>query len=102
MLGSPPMSRLDAWRSLASLASPARAASLLGALLASLAAAPAHAAVPVVYDLPHILALAERNHPNIAASRARVLQARAQLDEAHFAPFSQFKLTGGVALAPTI
>jgi outer membrane protein TolC len=55
-----------------------------------------------VYDLPHILALADRNHPNIAASRNRVLQARAQLDEAHFAPFSQFKLTGGIALAPTI
>jgi outer membrane protein TolC len=55
-----------------------------------------------VYDLPHILALADRNHPNIAASRARVLQARAQLDEAHFAPYSQFKLSGGIALAPTV
>src|SRR5262249_17076556 len=55
-----------------------------------------------VYDLPRILALAERNHPNIAASRARVLQARAQLDEARFTPYSQFKLTGGIALAPTI
>jgi outer membrane protein TolC len=58
---------------------------------------PAH-----VRDLPQILALAERNHPNIAASRARVLQARAQLDEARFAPFSQFKLTGGVSLVPTV
>jgi outer membrane protein TolC len=55
-----------------------------------------------VFDLLHILALADRNHPNIAASRNRILQARAQLDEAHFAPFSQFKLTGGIALAPTI
>ena len=55
-----------------------------------------------VLDLRHILELTERNHPNIAASRARVLQARAQLDEAKFAPFSQFSMTGGVALAPTI
>jgi len=60
------------------------------------------AAPTVVYDLPRILALTDRNHPNIAASRARVLQARAQLDEAHLAPFSQFKLTGGFALAPTV
>jgi outer membrane protein TolC len=59
-------------------------------------------AATVVYDLPRILELAERNHPNIAASRARVLQARAQLDEAHFAPFSQFKLTGGIAIAPSL
>ena len=29
-------------------------------------------------------------------------QARAQLDEAHWAPFSQFKLTGGVAIVPTL
>jgi outer membrane protein TolC len=55
-----------------------------------------------VYDLPQVLALADRNHPTIAASRARVLQARAQLDEAHFAPFSQWKLTGGIAIAPTL
>jgi outer membrane protein TolC len=56
----------------------------------------------IIHDLPRILDLADRNHPNIAASRARLLQARSQLDEAHFAPFSQFKLTGGVAIAPTL
>jgi outer membrane protein TolC len=55
-----------------------------------------------LYDLPRILALADRNHPNIAAARARLMMARAQLDEAHFAPFSQFKLQGGVAIAPTL
>jgi outer membrane protein TolC len=55
-----------------------------------------------VCDLPRILAMAERNHPNIAASRARLLQARAQLDEARFTPYTQFKLTGGVSLAPTV
>lgn len=56
----------------------------------------------VVHDLPRVLALADRNHPNIAAARAKLNQVRAQLDEARFAPFSQFKLTGGVALAPTV
>ncbi len=60
------------------------------------------AAEPTLRDLPAILALVERNHPNIAMAVARLGQARAQLDEAHFAPFSQFKLTGGVALAPTV
>ncbi|WP_234024011.1 TolC family protein [Sorangium cellulosum] len=38
----------------------------------------------------------------MAAARAKLSQVRAQLDEAHYAPFSQFKLTGGVALAPTV
>jgi outer membrane protein TolC len=93
------MARLHAWRTLAS------AAPLAGALAVSLlpvAPRPALAAEPVIYDLPRILALADENHPNIAASRARVVQARAQLDEAHFAPYSNFKLTGGVAVAPTV
>ncbi|MFO0760258.1 MAG: TolC family protein [Byssovorax sp.] len=58
--------------------------------------------VKVVRSLPQILELAEKNHPNIAQARAKVAQARAQLDEAHFAPFSQFKLTGGVAIAPVL
>jgi outer membrane protein TolC len=57
---------------------------------------------PSIYALPAILELADRNHPQIAAARAKLLQARAQLDEAHFAPFSQFRLTGGVAFAPII
>jgi outer membrane protein TolC len=55
-----------------------------------------------VYDLGRVLELADRNHPNILTARAKLAQVRAQLDEAHYAPFSQFKLTGGVALAPTI
>ena len=54
------------------------------------------------YDLREILALADKNHPNIAVARAQLTNVRAQLDEAHWAPFSQFKLTGGVALAPEI
>lgn len=93
------MARLSAWRTLAS------AAPLTGAVAVSLLSAaprPAQAAQVVVYDLPRILALADGNHPNIAAARARVTQARAQLDEAHVAPYSQFKFTGGVGIAPTV
>lgn len=62
----------------------------------------ADAAETQAYDLPRILDLADRNHPNIAMARAKLLQVRAQLDEARFAPFSQFRFTGGVALAPTV
>ena len=62
----------------------------------------AQAAAHATYSLPRILELTDGNHPNIAMARARVLQARAQLDEAHWAPFSQFKLTGGVAIVPTL
>jgi outer membrane protein TolC len=52
--------------------------------------------------LRRVLELAERNHPNIAQARAKLAMVRAQLDEAHYAPFSQFKMTGGVGLAPTV
>jgi outer membrane protein TolC len=54
------------------------------------------------YDLRAALALADRNHPNVAEARAKLRYVRAQLDEAHTAPFSQFKITGGVAVAPEI
>lgn len=51
--------------------------------------------------LAQCLAMAERNHPNILAARARVDHMRAQLDEAHTAPFSGFSLTAGAGPAPT-
>src|SRR4051812_37831253 len=119
MLRSPPMPRPHAWRSLASaalaLAAPLAATSVRDAhagpplatpvklvAMGDTPKPPAPPASPVtvippapaqpaatLYDLPRVLAAADRNHPNIAASRARILQARAQLDEAHFAPFSQ-------------
>lgn len=54
------------------------------------------------YDLRRCLELADRNHPNVLVARAKLSQVRAQLDEAHYAPFSQWKFTGGVALAPTV
>lgn len=65
------------------------------------AGAPA-ASTKRTYALPEILALADKNHPNIRAARAELTFVRAQLDEAHWAPFSQFKLTGGVAIAPEL
>jgi outer membrane protein TolC len=53
-------------------------------------------------SLRRCLELAERNHPNVWAARARLKTMRAQLDEAHFAPFSEFTATGGFGVAPTI
>lgn len=94
------MARRSAWRH-PLLATPFVVA--LSAFLPRLASTSrADSASPLVYDLPRILDLAEKNHPNIAVSRAKIMQARAQLDEAHFAPFSQFKLTGGIAIAPQL
>ncbi len=66
------------------------------------ATTPAPVARSNVRLLPEVLELAERNHPFIEMARAKVAQVRAQLDEAHYAPFSQFKMTGGVGLAPTV
>jgi outer membrane protein TolC len=82
----------------------ARSAFLLAiaAFTAASASAPASAAPGGTMGLPRILELADRNHPNVLAARARLKQVRAQLDEAHIAPFMQFKLTGGVALAPNL
>jgi outer membrane protein TolC len=53
-------------------------------------------------DLRRCLDLADRNHPAILEARAKLRQVQAQLDEAHFAPFMQFKASGGVSLAPTV
>ena len=62
----------------------------------------ARAAPSAGMSLSRILELAEQNHPNVLAAQARLKQVRAQLDEAHFAPFMQFKLTGGFTVAPQI
>lgn len=53
-------------------------------------------------SLARCLDLADRNHPNIWAARARLARMRGELNEAHLAPFSQFTVTGGLALAPSI
>lgn len=63
------------------------------------AASPAHSEG---VTLGRCLELAERNHPNLLAERARLGRTRAQLKEAHVAPFSQFRTTGGVGIAPTV
>ncbi len=55
-----------------------------------------------IYSLSKILELTDKNHPNIMAARARLLLARGQLDEARSAPFSQFKLSGGVTVLPEL
>lgn len=60
------------------------------------AAAPARS-----LTLRQYLDLADRNHPNILAARAKVGMMRAQLDEARTAPFSAFTLTAGAGPAPT-
>lgn len=75
-------------------------ASIVGAVLG--VSRSGQAADTIALDLPKILEAADKNHPNILAARARLLAVRAQLDEAHSAPFGQFKMTGGVGLAPTV
>ena len=88
---------------------PATSAAPSAASAAPLATAPSAAAPVVAMPAPiqgvplrRCLELAEYNHPNIWAARARLTSMRAQLDEAHFAPFSDFTATGGFGLAPTI
>jgi outer membrane protein TolC len=53
------------------------------------------------YSLRQCLEMSEKNHPNILAAQARLRLMRAQLDEAHFAPYSDFTLTAGAGPAPT-
>src|SRR5262252_1901857 len=53
-------------------------------------------------SLARCLELSERNHPNIWAARARLERMRAELSEAHTAPFSQFTVSGGASFAPTV
>lgn len=55
-----------------------------------------------VYTLSRCLFLAERNYPKVHEARARLAQKRAQLSQAHTAPYSEFNVTGGVALAPEV
>ncbi len=64
---------------------------------------PASAAAPKSgKSLADALLLADKNHPNILAARAKLSFTRAQLDEAHSAPFSMFRLSGGVGVAPEL
>jgi outer membrane protein TolC len=83
---------------------------LPAAIVVALAMAPARAhaeeppaAAPVKpgSTLTECLALAERNHPNIAVARSRTDGFRAQLDEVRWAPFTNFTITAGAGPAPT-
>lgn len=69
---------------------------------ASAGGATARATASAGASLRRCLRLAERNHPDLLASRAKLRMVRAQLTEAYFAPFSGFRATGGVSLAPTV
>jgi outer membrane protein TolC len=52
--------------------------------------------------LEDVLRLAERNHPGISASRARLGLAVGQLEEAISAPWFQWNVTGGGGVLPPI
>jgi outer membrane protein TolC len=84
------------------VAGPLRAAEPANDARSHPASADAHASSDGGVALPRCLELAERNHPNLLAERARLERTRGQLREAHVAPFSQFRATGGVGIAPTI
>ncbi len=54
------------------------------------------------YDLAACLALADRNHPNIWAARARLSFVHGQLEEAKWFPYSQWNLNAGAGVLPPI
>lgn len=55
-----------------------------------------------VLTLRQCLRMAELNYPKVHEARAKLAQKRAELFEAHTAPFSDFKVVSGVGIAPTI
>ena len=55
-----------------------------------------------VLSLDELLRFAESNYPKVQEARARLLHKRGLLWEARTAPFSQFKVEGGVGVAPTV
>jgi outer membrane protein, multidrug efflux system len=54
------------------------------------------------YTLAECLALADRNHPNLWAARARLAYVHAQVDEATYTPFFQWSAQSGFGVLPTI
>ncbi len=63
---------------------------------------PATAATARVYRLPEILALTDRNHPNIWAARARLGVARGQYDEAKYLPYFQWNAAAATGIFPSV
>jgi len=68
----------------------------------SLSRAPPAVRTSSVYSLRRCLELAAKNYPKVAEARARLDYKRAQLWQAHTAPYSEFTLTGGLGPAPTV
>jgi outer membrane protein TolC len=66
------------------------------------AAAAPKAASAATYTLSRCLALAAKNYPKVHEARAKLAYKRAQRLQAHTQPFSEFNLTAGLALAPTV
>lgn len=62
----------------------------------------AKAAAKRTFSLSRCLELAAINYPKVASARAKLKKYEGQLSEAHSAPFSQWAVKGGVALAPTV
>ncbi len=54
------------------------------------------------YTLAECLALADRNHPNVWASRARLGVARGQLEEAKYLPYFQWSASVATGIMPNI
>ena len=54
------------------------------------------------YTLAECLELAERNHPNLWAARARLAFVHGQLDEAKWTPWSQWSASSNFGLAPEL
>ena len=57
---------------------------------------------PRTYTLTECLALAERNHPNLWAARARLAFVHAQLDEARYAPWFNWGMSAAGGVLPPI
>lgn len=55
-----------------------------------------------IYTLAQLLQLAETNYPKVLEARARLQRKRGELWEARTAPFMQWKVDGGIGVAPTV
>lgn len=66
------------------------------------APAPRATIPPRTFTLAECLALAERNHPNLWAARARLAFVHAQLDEARYTPWFQWGMSAQGGVLPPI
>ena len=58
--------------------------------------------MPKSYSLDECLLLADRNHPNLWAARARLAFTHAQLDEARWTPWNQASMGSQFGYLPPI